>query len=370
MANKDYYKILGVEKTATKEEIKKAYKNLAKKYHPDLNKDTDATEKFKEINEAAAVLADDEKRTQYDQHGTTADQFGQGFQGFDFSDFMSGSGVDFDSIFESFFGGGGNPFSSRRRRGARRGSDLRYDLEISLEEAAAGATKHLTIPRMEQCQKCHGSGAESESDIVICPDCNGAGVKRQTQRTPFGIFATTSTCRKCNGQGKYIKHECEECDGTGVVKRTRKLEIKMPAGAEEGTNLRVAGEGEAGEKGAATGDLYIVIHVKEHETFERHGDDIYVKVPIPFTIAALGGEIEVPTLGGKAALKIPAGTQSNTIFRMKGKGIPYLHGSGAGNENVEVIIQVPEKLTKKQKELLQEFEKESKDKKGFFGWMF
>ena len=369
MANKDYYKTLGVEKTATKEEIKKAYKNLAKKYHPDLNKEAGAAEKFKEINEAAAVLADDEKRKQYDEYGTTAEQFGQGFQGYDFSDFMSGHNFDFDSIFESFFGGG-NPFGARRRRGPRRGADLRYDMEIPLEEAAAGATKHITVPRLESCSNCHGSGAESESDIVTCPDCNGSGVKRQTQRTPFGILATTTTCGKCRGQGKYIKEECQICDGTGVVKKTRKLEIKIPAGAEEETNLRVAGEGEAGEKGAPAGDLYIVIHVKEHDTFERHGDDIYVKVPIPFTIAALGGEIEVPTLDSKAKLKIPAGTQNNTIFRMKGKGVPYLHGSGVGNENVEVIIEVPEKLSKKQKELLKEFEKESKNQKGFFNWIF
>ncbi|MBI2523216.1 molecular chaperone DnaJ [Candidatus Woesearchaeota archaeon] len=366
---KEYYKILGVEKTATKEEIKKAYKNLAKKYHPDLNKEAGAAEKFKEINEAAAVLADDEKRKQYDEYGTIAEQFGQGFQGYDSSESMSGSNFDFDSIFESFFGGG-SPFGTRRRKGPRRGADLRYDMEITLEEAATGATKHILIPRMESCSKCHSSGAESESDIVNCSDCNGSGVKRQTQRTPFGIFSTTSTCGKCRGQGKYIKKECQICDGTGVVKKTRKLEIKIPAGAEEETNLRVAGEGEAGERGAPAGDLYVVIHLKEHGTFERHGDDIYVKVPIPFTIVALGGEIEVPTLDGKAKLKIPAGTQNNTIFRMKGKGIPYLHGSGVGNENVEVVIEVPEKLTKRQKELLQEFEKENKGKKGFFNWVF
>ena len=367
---KDYYKILGVDKNATKEEIKSAYKNLAKQYHPDLNKSSDATEKFKEINEAAAVLADDQKRTQYDQYGTTAEQFGgKGFEGFDFSDFMSdtGNNFDFDSIFESFFGG--SPFGSRKRT-RRRGADLRYDIEIDLEEAFTGTVKHVVVPRLEQCAKCHGSGAESESDIVNCPNCNGSGMQRRTQRTPFGIFSTTTTCGKCHGQGKYIKNECAACDGTGVVKKTRKLEIKIPAGAEEGTNLRVAGEGEAGEKGTEAGDLYIIIHVKEHETFERHGDDIYVKMPIPFAIAALGGEVEVPTLEGKARLKIPAGTQNNTIFRMKGKGIPYLHGHGQGNQNVEVIIEVPENLNKKQKELLKEFEKESKDKKGFFNWMF
>ena len=371
MPEKDYYKTLGVDKNATKEDIKKAYKRLAKKYHPDLNKSEDATEKFKEINEAAAVLADDEKRSQYDQFGTTSEQFGggRGFEGFDFSDFMSdiGGSFDFDSIFESFFGGG--PFRSRRR-GPRRGADLRYDLEIALEEAATGAIKHIVIPRLEQCTKCHGSGAESEDDIVNCPDCNGTGMQRRTQRTPFGMFSTTTTCGKCHGQGKYIKKECAVCDGTGVVKKTRKLEIKVPAGAEEGTNLRVSGEGEAGEKGAEAGDLYIIIHVKDHEIFERHGDDIYVKVQIPFTVAALGGEVEVPTLEGKAKLKIPAGTQNNTIFRMRDRGIIYLHGHGKGNENVEVVIEVPEKLSKEQKELLKEFEKESKSKKGFFGKIF
>ncbi len=369
MPEKDYYKILGVEKNATKDEIKKAYKKLAKKYHPDLNKSSDATEKFKEINEAAAVLADDEKRSQYDQYGTTADQF-RGFEGFDFSDFMSdiGSSFDFDSIFESFFGGR-TPFSSRRTRARRRGSDLRYDLEITLEEAATGATKHIVIPRLEQCTKCDGSGAESESDIVSCPECNGSGVQRRTQRTPFGMFSTTTTCRKCHGQGKYIKKECAICDGTGVVKKTRKLEIKVPAGAEEGTNLRITGEGEAAA-GAESGDLYVIIHMKEHEIFERHGDDIYVKLPVPFSIAALGGEAEVPTLEGKAKLKIPSGTQNNTIFRMKNHGVPYLHGHGRGNENVEVVIEVPEKLSKKQKELLREFEKETKKKKGFLGKIF
>jgi len=362
---KDYYKTLGVENTATKEEIKKAYKNLAKKYHPDLNKGEDDAEKFKEINEAAAVLADDEKRTKYDQFGTTADQF-KGFEGFDFSDIMSGGNFDFESIFEGFFGGR-SPF--RSRRGPRRGADLRYDLEITLNDAYTGITKHIVVPRLERCTECHGSGAESESDIISCPDCNGSGIQRRTQRTPFGIFQTQTTCGKCHGQGKYIKKECAVCDGTGVVKKNRKLEIKVPAGAEEGTNLRIVKEGEAGEKGSEPGDLYIVMYVKEHEIFERHGDDIYVKIPIPFSVAALGGEVEVPTLEEKAKLKIPAGTQNNTIFRMKGKGIPYLHGHGQGNQNVEVIVEVPERLSKKQKELLKEFERAGK-KKGILGKIF
>ncbi len=365
---KDYYEILGVEKTATKEEIKKAYKKLAKKYHPDINKEKGAADKFKEINEAAAVLGDDQKREQYDRYGKTADQFQGGFQGFDFSDIFSGMGgggssFDFDSIFDSFFGGG---FSGRkRRRGPRRGADLRYDIEITLEEAAEGTNKDIVIPRLERCDKCDGSGAENPSDIETCPDCNGRGVVQRTQRTPFGLFSTTTSCQKCRGQGKYIKNECKVCDGTGVVRKTRKIKVKIPAGSETGTNLRVTGEGEAGEKGAPTGDLYVIIHVKEDDKFERHGDDIYTKVELPFTIAALGGEIEVPTLKGKAKLKIPPGTQSNTVFRMRGKGIPHLHGSGIGDEHVEVIISVPKRLTKKQKDLLVEFEKES-SKKGFF----
>ncbi len=365
---KDYYKILGVDKNATKEEIKKAYKKLAKKYHPDLNKESGSDEKFKEINEAAAVLADDQKREQFNRFGTTADQFGSGFQGFDFSDFMSDiGGFDFDNIFESFFGGS---FGKRRRRGPSRGADLRYDLEINLEEAAKGAVKHISIPKLVKCDKCNGSGAESDKDIVTCPDCNGSGMQRREQRTPFGIFVTTTTCRKCRGQGRYIKNECKACDGTGVVRKTRKLEIKVPAGAEEETNLRLTGEGEAGEKGAQPGDLYIVIHVKEHDLLERQGDDLYVKANVPFTIATLGGEIQVPTIDGKAKLKIPSGTQSNTIFRMRGKGIPYLHGSGQGDELVEVIIDVPTKLSKKQKECLREFEKETKKKRGFLSKVF
>ncbi|MDP3765156.1 MAG: molecular chaperone DnaJ [Nanoarchaeota archaeon] len=364
---KDYYKILGVSKNATKEEIKAAYKKLAKQYHPDLNKSPDAAEKFKEINEAAAVLGDEQKKTQYDQFGTAGEKFSGFQQGFDFSDFMSdigGFGFDFDSIFENFFGG------SQRTRRRQRGSDLRYDLEIGLEDAAFGAEKNINIPRLEECGQCNGTGAESSSGIITCPDCNGRGVTTRTQRTPFGLFSTTTTCRKCQGQGKYIKNECPECDGRGVVKKTRKIEVKIPEGAVDGTNLRVQGEGESGGKGLPAGDLYIVIHVKPHKIFERHGNDVYVKVPVLFTTAALGSSIEVPTLNGKASLKIPAGTQSNTIFRMKGLGIPDLHSHHVGDEHVEVYITVPGKLTSKQKKLLEEFEKETGDKgflKGVFG---
>ena len=364
---KDYYKILGVDKKATKEDIKSAYKKLAKQYHPDLNKNPDAVEKLKEINEAAAVLGDEQKKSRYDQHGTTGEQF-QGFSGADFSDFASdigGFGFDFDSIFENFFGGS----SSGRTRRRQRGADLRYDMEIELEDAAFGAVNTISIPRHEECEKCHGTGAEKASDIVTCNECNGRGVTSRTQRTPFGLFSTTTTCRKCHGQGKYIKNECSECDGKGIVRRTRKIEVKIPAGAADGTNLRIQGEGEAGGKDVLSGDLYIVIQVIPHKTFERKGNDINVKVNVPFAIAALGGEVEVPTLKGKANLKIPAGTQSNTVFRMRHLGIPELQSHHVGDENVEVIISVPEKLTKKQKQLLEEFEKEN-GKKGFLKDVF
>lgn len=365
---KDYYKVLGVSKNATKEEIKKAYKQLAKKYHPDLNKATDATEKFKEINEAASVLGDDEKRQQYDQFGD-AESYkkagGQGFSGFESSGFDFG-GFDFDDIFDQFFSGGGFSSGGRGRRSPRNGRDLRTDIEITLEEAATGTTKTLHLSKIEKCPECKGTGAESEDDINECPECHGTGQQTRAQRTPFGIFQTTAVCPECRGTGHVIENECKNCDGTGNVKVSKKIEIKIPAGAEEGTNLRVSGEGEVGERGAGSGDLYVIVHIKEHDVFERDGDDISTKVDTPFVIAALGGEIEVPTLEGKAKLKIPPGTQTGTIFRMKGKGIPFLHGYGKGDENVEVVVKVPESLTKKQKELLREFEKES-DKKGFFG---
>ena len=361
--DKDYYKMLGVSKSASKEEIKAAYKKLAKQYHPDLNKSADAAEKFKEINEAAAVLSDDSKKSQYDKFGAAGEQF-SGFGGFDYSDFMSdigGFGFDFDSIFDTFFGGQGR---SRRRQ---RGADLRYDMEIELEDAAFGASKTIAIPRLEECGKCNGSGAESKSDIISCPDCDGKGVQTRAQRTPFGLFSTTTTCRKCKGQGKYVKNLCRECDGKGAVRKTRKIEIKIPEGSVDGTNLRMQGEGEAAH--GVPGDLYIVVHVKPHKIFERQGSNIYIKFPVPFTTAAVGGEIEVPTLSGKASLKIPAGTQSSTIFRMKGLGIPDLHSHHKGDEHIEVFISVPEKLTAKQKKLLEEFEKEA-DKKGLFKGVF
>ncbi len=364
---KDYYKTLGVSQNASQEEIKKAYKNLAKKYHPDINKsDPTASEKFKEINEAASVLGDEKKRAQYDRFGTASEGFGAGSSGFDFSDFgFSDFGFDFEDIFDTFFSRG----FGRRSRGPKRGADLRYDLEITLEESASGAKKTIVVPRMEKCPECSGTGAEKGSEISKCDRCNGAGRIRETRRTPFGLFSTTAACPKCRGEGTVIEKPCSECDGTGRVHKERKIEINIPKGIDHGNELRIPGGGEAGIKNGTAGDLYIVIHIKPHDTFQRKGNDLYCEVPVSFAQAALGSEIEVPTLDGKAKLKIPPGTQTGTVFRMKGKGIPSLNSFGAGSQNVEIVIQTPRKLTKKQKELLHEFEKESKKKKGFFSFL-
>lgn len=370
---KDYYETLGVSKNSSKEEIKKAYKRLAKTYHPD-NKETGDEGRFKEINEAASILGNEEKREEYDQFGD-ADSFkrasGQG--GFDPSnfgfDFGDSASFDFGDIFDQFFGGGGNVFGGRQRRGRSQGDDLRYEMEIELEDAAFGTKKDIIIPRLEKCSKCHGTGAESTSDVVRCNICNGNGIVKQTRRTPFGIFATTTTCKKCHGTGEMIKNECNICDGEGRIEKERKIKVTIPAGVENGNQLRISGEGEAGERGADSGDLYVVMHINEHKYFERKGNDIFIEVPINFVQAALGDEVEVPTLKNKAKLKIPAGTQTGTLFRMKGKGIPSLHGHGYGNQFVKVKVVVPKKLNKKQKELLKEFSKVREDKgflKGFF----
>jgi len=350
---KDYYETLGVEKGASKEEIKKAYKKLAKKYHPDLNKESGSEEKFKEINEAAAILGDDAKREQYDRFGTANNNFqGFGGGGFDFG------GMDFGDIFDQFFSGFGG-FGGRKRR-PKRGADLRYDLEITLEEAATGLEKEIKIPKLDTCDSCNGTGADKDSEVKTCEECRGSGVTNRQQRTPFGIVNMQTTCRKCHGEGEIIEKPCIECHGTGRREVKKTVKVKIPAGVETGNRLRIHGEGEAGEKGAETGDLYIFITVKPHKTFEREGYDINIEVPIKFGIATMGGEIEVPTLEGETTLKIPSGTQSETIFRIKGKGIPHLNGYGTGSENVKVTVQVPKKLNRKQKKLLEEFEKSLK----------
>lgn len=366
---KDYYKILGVEKGATKEEIKKAYKKMAKKYHPDLNKEKDAQEKFKEINEAASILGDDQKRQQYDQFGS--DTFKQGggqggfggAGGFDFSGFGQGGG--FEDIFDAFFGGGG-----RATRREQRGSNLRFDMEISLEDAAFGTSKKIKVKKRNICDACNGTGGDTET----CRDCHGTGYVRTVKRTPFGAFQSTGPCGTCGGSGKIIVTACKKCGGDGYIEGDKEIKVDIPKGIEDGMRLRVENEGDAGERGQQPGDLFIYIHIRKHDFFERNGNDVDVEIPISYMQAVFGDSIEVPTLGGKAKLKIPAGTQSGTVFRMAGKGIPYLRGFGTGDQNVLVTVDVPKKLNKKQKEALEKYGKlmgdHAKPQKGFFEKIF
>jgi len=362
MTNKDYYKVLGVQKTASKEEIKSAYKKLAKEFHPDVNKASDAGDKFKEINEAASVLGDDAKRQQYDQYGSDFERkyhqdFNQRYSSQDFDD------MDFGDVFEMFFGGG---FSQGGQRHSSRGRDLRYDMEITLEEAAKGVKKSISIEKPVLCEDCDGHGGE---DYEKCNECNGQGVKRVRQQTPFGIFESRVTCKKCQGHGEMIKNVCNTCKGKGILHKKKTLEVNIPAGVDSGAQLRLREEGEA-VKGGTIGDLYIFIDVRKHEYFEREGDDIILEIPLTVTQAILGDEVEVPTLEGKVMLKIPKGTQPETTLRMKNKGIAHLNQHGTGDQLVKVKVEIPEKISKKQEELIKEFEKESGKKKSILDKLF
>lgn len=352
MAKRDYYEILGVSKDASKDEIKRAYRKLSKQYHPDINKEPGADEKFKEISEAYEVLSDETKRAQYDQFGHAgANQDFDGFGGFGgFSDAGFGG---FEDILNTFFGGG----STRRRNpnAPRQGADLQYTMTLTFEEAVFGKETDIEIPREEQCSTCHGSGAKSGTHPEECPYCHGSGQISTEQNTPFGRIVNRRVCHHCGGTGQVIKHKCPTCHGTGKVKKRKKIHIKIPAGIDNGQQLRVAGKGEPGINGGPNGDLYIIFQVKEHEFFERDGDDIYCEMPISFVQAALGDEIEVPTLHGKVKLKIPAGTQTNTKFRLRGKGVKSVHSTTPGDQHVIVRIVTPTKLTEKQKQLLREF---------------
>ncbi|WP_374721703.1 molecular chaperone DnaJ [Peribacillus tepidiphilus] len=348
MSKRDYYEVLGLSKGASKEEIKKAYRRLSKKYHPDINKEPDAADKFKEIKEAYEVLSDDQKRAHYDQFGHTDPN--QGFGGFGGADFGGFGG--FEDIFSSFFGGGG-----RRRdpNAPRQGADLQYTMTLSFEEAAFGKEVDIEIPREENCDTCHGTGAKPGTKAQNCSHCGGSGQISIEQNTPFGRIVNRRTCPSCQGRGTIITHKCSTCSGTGKVKKRRKIHVKVPAGIDDGQQLRVAGQGEPGVNGGPPGDLYVVFHVRSHEFFERDGDDVYCEVPITFAQAALGDEIEVPTLHGKVKLKIPAGTQTGTRFRLKGKGIPNVRGYGHGDQHIVTRVVTPTKLTEKQKQLLKEF---------------
>ncbi|MGR3765089.1 molecular chaperone DnaJ [Rossellomorea sp. NS-SX7] len=349
MSKRDYYEVLGVGKGASKDEIKKAYRKLSKKYHPDINKEADADQKFKELSEAYEVLSDEQKRAQYDRFGHTDPN--QGFGGG--SDFGGGGFGGFEDIFNTFFGGGGG----RRRdpNAPRQGADLQYTMSLKFEEAVFGKDTEIEIPKEEECDTCHGSGAKPGTKVSTCSHCNGSGQLNVEQNTPFGRIVNRRVCHYCNGTGKEIKEKCSTCGGAGKVQKRRKINVKIPAGIDDGQQLRVTGQGEPGVNGGPPGDLYVVFHVRSHDFFERNGDDIYCEMPVTFAQAALGDEIEVPTLHGKVKLKVPAGTQTGTRFRLKGKGVPNVRGYGTGDQHVQVKVVTPTKLTEKQKQLLREF---------------
>jgi molecular chaperone DnaJ len=351
MAKRDYYEVLGVPREAEIEDIKKAYRRLAIKHHPDKNPgDKTAEEKFKELGEAYEALSDPQKRAAYDQYGHAAfDPRLRGGRGGGFHDpadifreVFGGGG----SIFEDLFGGGRHDPTQPER-----GSDLRYDMELSFEEAAAGSEKEISVSKLERCETCHGSGAESGSKSRTCPTCGGRG----QIITSRGIFSIAQTCPRCEGAGRVIERPCKPCQGTGRREKTSTIKIRIPAGVDTGSRLRSSGNGEAGLRGGPSGDLYVVLHVKPHEIFQRDGDDLLCEVPVSFVQAALGAEVEVPTLGGKTHIKVPAGTQPGTSFRLKGKGIKNVQGFGTGDLHVRINVEVPAHLDHAQKAKLQEF---------------
>ena len=352
MSKRDYYEVLGVNRNASEQEIKSAYRRLAVRYHPDKNpNDTEAEEKFKEAAEAYSVLADAEQRRRYDRFGHQGVASGAGGAAWGAPGFGGIEDILGDLFgFGDVFGARSSSAGGRRAATAQRGADLRYDLEISLEDAAAGMTAQLRIPRLETCDKCEGSGAAKRTQPETCPTCGGAGQVRYQQ----GFFSVARTCGTCRGTGRIVKNPCDECRGAGRVEREKNLEVKIPAGVETGSRLRVQGEGEAGAQNGPTGDLYVVIHVSEHEDFERQGNNLYSSVPVTFAQAALGAEIAVKTLNGEEQLKVPAGTQTGTVFRLKGHGMPVLGGRGRGDLFVAVTVVTPKTLTREQRRLLEQ----------------
>ena len=349
-AKRDYYDILSVQRNASGDEIKRSYRKLAIKFHPDKNPDDlHAEEKFKELGEAYDVLIDEQKRAAYDRYGHAA--FAQGGRSGGFHDpfdifrevFGSAGG---GGIFETFFGGG-----AAQADGSQRGSDLRYDMQITLEEAAFGVEKEIEVRKADACDKCHGSGAAPGSGAVTCPACRGRGQVVSSR----GFFQVSQTCPRCRGLGEVIERPCDVCNGEGRAEKTSRIKTKIPAGIAHGSRLRSAHNGEAGIRGGAQGDLYIVVHIKEHPIFQREDDNLFCEVPISFTLAALGGEVPVPTLEGKASLKVPAGTQSGQTFRLRGKGVVHVNGRERGDLFARLLVEVPSRLNDEQRQKLEEF---------------
>ncbi|HSV62317.1 MAG TPA: molecular chaperone DnaJ, partial [Chthoniobacterales bacterium] len=348
---RDYYEILSVSRSATEEEVKRAYRKLAVKYHPDKNPDDPhAEEKFKELGEAYDVLMDTDKRAAYDRFGHAAFSQGMGRGGgfhdpFDiFREVFSGAG---GGIFETFFGGG----ASVDREGRQRGSDLRYDMQITLEEAAFGVDKEIEVRKLDTCAKCGGQGAEPGSRTINCPSCGGRGQVISSR----GFFQVSQTCPRCRGVGQIVEKPCRACDGEGRAENTSRIKLKIPAGIADGSRLRSSGNGEAGIRGGPAGDLYVVIHIKEHPIFQREDDNLYCEVPVSFSLAALGGEIPVPTLEGKANLKVPAGTQSGQVFKLRGKGVANVNARDRGDLFARLLVEVPTRLNGEQRQKLEEF---------------
>ena len=356
---RDYYEVLGVSRSASEDEIKKAYRKLAKKYHPDLNPgNAEAEQKFKEVNEAYEVLSDSNKKARYDQFGFAGVDpnygagagGGGGFGGF--TDFDFG---DLGDIFGSFFGGGSGGNSRSSRSGPQRGESIRVGVTVSFEEAAFGCEKEVTVDRVDQCPTCKGSGWEPGSTPEVCTQCGGSGQVQQRRQTPMGVFATTTTCPKCGGRGKIIHSPCKDCNGTGQQRKRKTIQVNIPAGIDNGQTISLRGQGNAGRNGGPAGDLLITVTVRPHQLFRREGNDVLCEAPITFTQAVLGGEMEIPTIDGKVKYDIPEGTQTGTTFRLRGKGIPNLNGRGRGDQYVTVYIETPRNLNREQKEALKKF---------------
>jgi molecular chaperone DnaJ len=345
-SKRDYYEVLGVARNASEDDIKKAFRRLARQYHPDVNKEHDAEARFKEVNEAYEVLSDPQKRQMYDQFGHAGPGMGAGAGFENFGNFGG-----FSDIFQTFFGGqtGGGG-----RRGPQRGSDLRYNLTLTFEEAVFGCEKELEIPRADTCASCRGSGAEPGTEPSRCPSCNGTGEIRRVQQSIFGQFVNVIMCDRCQGEGRVITTPCHECHGGGRMRITKYVSLKVPGGVDTGSQIRLTGEGEAGPRGGPNGNLYVAITVRKHQFFERDGQDILYTLPINFAQAALGDEIEVPTVDGKVVLKIPAGTQGGKVFRLKDKGVPNVRGAGRGDQHVYVKVVTPTELSRDERELFEQ----------------